>query len=106
MYCTIMYMVPVGFDWDEGNREKNWVKHRVMMEECEQVFVNSPRLIADDPEHSHHEARYSMLGITNSGRKLRVIYVIRQDSVRVISARDQSRKERRQYEQAEKTNQA
>lgn len=97
---------PTKFDWDEGNRQKNWLKHRVTMEECEQVFVNFPRLTADDPDHSYDEARYSILGITNSGRRLHVIYVIRQDTVRVISARDQSRKERRKYEQTEKTKRA
>lgn len=99
-------MAPVGFDWDKGNREKNWVKHRVTMEECEQVFGNGPRLIADDPGHSRGEVRYSMLGKTDGGRRLRVIYTIRGDSVRVISARDQSKKERSKYEQAEKAKEA
>lgn len=103
MYCTIMYMDPVGFDWDEGNREKNWIKHAVSAKECEEVFFNISHIIVDDPNHSQKETRYSMLGKTNNGRKLRVIFTTRNEYIRVISARDQSKKERRQYEQAEKT---
>ena len=34
-----------GFEWDEGNRGKNWDKHRVFDSECEQVFFNQPLLV-------------------------------------------------------------
>lgn len=94
-----MYMVPVDFDWNEGNREKNWVKHRVTIEECEQVFVNIPLLIVDDPGHSGQEQRYAAFGRTNNGRLLFIIFTRRDEQIRIISARDQDKKERRQYEQ-------
>lgn len=102
MYCTIMYMDPVSFDWDEGNREKNWIKHRVMMEECEQVFVNIPLLIIDDPGHSGREQRFAGFGRTNNGRLLLIIFTWRVGQIRIISARNQDKKERRQYEKTKK----
>ena len=102
MYCTIMYMVPVSFDWNEGNRDKNWVKHMMSTKECEEAFFNKPHIIAPDPDHSKNERRYSLLGTTNSRRLVRIIYTIRNDSIRVISARDQSKKERSIYEKTKK----
>ena len=84
-----------GFEWDEGNADKNWTKHRVSPLECEQVFLNLPLVIADDPQHSQVESRYYALGQTDAGRRLFVVFTIRADRIRVISARDMNRKERR-----------
>ena len=89
-----------GFEWDEGNREKNWTRHRVSVAECEQVFFNIPLLIAEDEQHSGSEPRYYLLGQTDAGRKLFVVVTVRGESVRVISARDMSRRERKGYENA------
>jgi uncharacterized DUF497 family protein len=47
----------IGFDWDEGNRGKNWDNHRVSDSECEQVFFNQPFLVFPDEEHSEEEQR-------------------------------------------------
>jgi uncharacterized DUF497 family protein len=92
----------VGFEWDEGNRAKNWEKHRVSPAECEQVFFNEPLLLFPDTAHSQHEPRYYILGHTNAGRRLFVVFTVRGNLIRVISARDMSRKERKLYEQAQK----
>lgn len=93
-----------GFDWDKGNIEKNWEKHRVSYIECEEAFFNQPLLLQEDEGHSKVEARCYALGITNDGRHLFIVFTIRQNKIRVISARDMSRKERRIYsEQIEKT---
>lgn len=89
-----------GFDWDEGNSEKNWVAHGVACGEAEEVFFNVPLVLAADTEHSKVEVRYYGLGVTNAGRPLFVVSTIRGDLIRVISARDMSRRERRRYEQA------
>lgn len=86
-----------GFEWDEGNRDKNWLKHQVSNGECEEMFFNIPLLVADDIEHSQTEQRYFALGRTNNGRLLFVSFVIRADKIRVISARDMHRKERKFY---------
>jgi uncharacterized DUF497 family protein len=95
-----MYMTPAGFDWDEGNRKKNWVKHLVSIEECEQIFVNRPLLIIDNPGHSTTEIRYAAFGKTDAGRLLFIVFTWREEMIRVISARDQDKHERRQYENA------
>jgi uncharacterized DUF497 family protein len=87
-----------GFDWDEGNFLKNWEKHGVTVAECEQVFFNRPLLARPDEGHSKAEVRFYLLGKADSGRPLFVVFTIRGESIRVISARDQSRKERRSYE--------
>lgn len=47
-----------GFEWDEGNSEKNWIAHRVSRAECEELFVNQPLLVAEDVRHSEREARW------------------------------------------------
>ena len=87
----------VGFDWDRGNAEKNWARHRVSRAEAEAVFFNRPVLVAEDATHSARERRYNVLGRTSGHRLLSVIFTIRQDLVRVISARPMSRKERSRY---------
>jgi uncharacterized DUF497 family protein len=88
-----------GFDWDENNREKNWERHQVQAGECEEVFFNLPLLLESDPDHSQKEPRYYVLGHTIAGRRLFIAFTIRGDKIRVISARDMSKKERSIYEQ-------
>lgn len=83
-----------GFDWDEGNLNKNRLKHDVEPRECEEVFVNKPLLILLDEEHSIAETRYKVYGVSLKGRKLALALTIRRNKIRVIMARDQSKKER------------
>jgi len=90
-----------GFQWDTGNAEKNWDRHRVSRTECEQIFFNVPLIVAPDIQHSRDEARWYSLGHTDGGRHLFVVFTIRDDLVRVISARDMSRRERRVYRDAQ-----
>lgn len=87
-----------GFDWDAGNSEKNRIKHNVENWECEQIFFNDPLIILDDPKHSIREKRFAAFGRTDTGRILAVIFTMRGKLIRVISARDMSRKERNFYE--------
>ncbi len=86
-----------GFNWDDGNAQKNWEKHKVARSECEQVFFNRPLLVADDDKHSQYEKRYYALGQTDKGRRLFLVFTLRGESIRVISARDMSRSERIAY---------
>ena len=96
---NINKLQPEGFEWDKWNIEKNIIKHGVNQDECEEVFFNSP-LVEEIPiSKEQGEQRYYVLGITDEGRKLTVIFTIRNKKIRVISARDMSRKERRGYEQ-------
>jgi len=89
----------IGFDWDEKNREKNWEKHGVLASECEEVFFNLPLLLQPDPSHSQKEPRYYVLGHTSADRRLFIAFTVRENKIRVISARDMSKKERSIYEQ-------
>jgi uncharacterized DUF497 family protein len=88
------------FDWDGGNAEKNWLRHRVSQAECEQVFFNRPFVVAQDTQHSDSEDRFFAFGRTDAGRLLFVAYVLRGDKVRVISARDVTHREKKEYEDA------
>ena len=91
-----------GFQWDEGNAGKNWLKHRVSPSECEQVFFHLPLIPSDDLRHSDDENRYYALGKTDTGRLLFLVFTIREKNIRVISARDMNKKERRIYLNYEK----
>jgi hypothetical protein len=88
----------VGFDWDRGNVDKNWLKHEVSPAECEQLFFNRPLVIQDDTAHSKTERRFFALGKTDSKRALFIVFTVRDNLIRVISARDMSRKERKVYD--------
>ncbi|HWK75086.1 MAG TPA: BrnT family toxin [Povalibacter sp.] len=91
------------FEWDGGNARKN-ERHGVSAGEAEEVFFSTPLLLLDDERHSQHEPRYHALGVTAAGRRLHVSFTLRRagTAIRVISARDMSRKERAVYEQAPK----
>ena len=90
-----------GFEWDDGNARKSDDKHGVSQLEAEQVFLNQPLLIVEDPRRSPREPRFHALGRTDDGRLLHVTFTLRADAsrIRVISARDMSRKERARYAQ-------
>jgi hypothetical protein len=87
----------IGFDWDEGNFDKNWIQHQVTNSECEEAFFNRPLIVADDKKHSATEKRYYLLGCTDADRFLFIAFTIRKNLIRVISARDMNDKEARKY---------
>lgn len=95
-----------GFQWDAGNSEKNWLAHDVSQAETEQVFFNRPVLLMPDVAHSQAEVRYYLLGQSNAGRRLTVVFTIRETFVRPIMARDMSRRERRLYAEQENAEEA
>jgi uncharacterized protein len=89
-----------GFEWDAGNERKSADKHSVSQSEAEQMFFNEPLLLMPDDMHSSGEVRVHALGRTDEGRSLHVTFTLRQEDsrIRIISARDMSRKERTHYE--------
>ena len=87
----------VGFEWDEGNLFKNWETHGISAPESEQIFFNKPLITGSDEKHSQKEACFYALGQTDTGRLLFVVFTVRNSLIRVISARDMSREERRVY---------
>ena len=94
-----------GFEWDDGNSQKIWTKHHVTPSECEQIFFHRPLVVTDDAKHSQKEHRYYALGQTDGGRLLFAVFAVRRNLIRVISARDMNRKERKVYESYEEENQ-
>jgi uncharacterized DUF497 family protein len=92
----------VGFDWDDGNSGKSVDKHHVSRPEAESVFFTDPLVIVEDTRHSDRERRLNALGKTRQNRLLHIAFTLRQNEtlIRVISARDMNRKERKIYEQA------
>lgn len=95
---------PVEFEWDRGNIDKNLTKHRVTNKEAEEIFDCERKFIYEDVKHSLTEVRYMIWGTTNKDRKLTLFFTIRKGKVRIISARDMSRKERREYEKKIQSN--
>lgn len=87
-----------GFDWDEGNQDKNWGKHKVSDAEAEQVFFNEPLIAAKDVLRSKDEPRFYALGQTDAGRRLFIAFTMRGKLLRIISAREMTRREQRRYE--------
>lgn len=94
---------PVSFEWDKGNVDKNLIKHKVTSREIEEVFSNKEKFIIEDEKHSLFEKRYLIWGTTNIGRRLSIIFTLRDSKVRVISTRDMNKKERREYEKVQKS---
>lgn len=93
--------VPLSFDWDKGNIHKNWEKHKVHYKETEEVFLNRPLMVFPDIKHSILEKRFQALGITDNKRKLSIFFTIRNKKIRIISIRNQNRKERERYAKKE-----
>jgi uncharacterized DUF497 family protein len=86
-----------GFQWDDGNADKNWARHRVSRSEPEETFFSQPLVVADDEAHSTNEERFYALGHTHRGRLLFIVFTIRRRRIRVISARDMTKREREIY---------
>ncbi|PIT52306.1 hypothetical protein BHC44_08745 [Snodgrassella alvi] len=88
-----------GFEWNNEKAKLNLQKHGVSFEEAITVFWDEHGLIISDPEHSESEDRFILLGMSENLRVLVVIHCERDDSIRLISARAATKRERKQYEE-------
>ncbi len=86
------------FAWDPEKAERNLKDHQVSFEEASTVFGDPLARLVDDPDHSEEEHRYALLGCSASGRFLAVSHTDRGNTIRLISAREMTARERRQYE--------
>lgn len=91
----------VAFEWDKGNEKKNFLKHHVTNEECEEVFFDPHKRIVQHVLYMGKEERFLLIGKTRRERILFVVFTIRGRKIRVISARDLNRKERQLYEDSQ-----
>jgi len=90
---------PGEFQWDKGNKGKNYLKHKVTNQECEEIFFDQEKKIFKDILHSDREERYILLGQTKESRLLFIVFTIRASKIWVISARGLNKKEKKLYEE-------
>lgn len=85
------------FGWDPAKAEANWKKHGVSFKEAASIFSDPLSRLLEDPDHSMSKLRYIMFGRSHSGRLLAVSHTDRGTTIRIISARQMTSSERRQY---------
>jgi uncharacterized protein len=86
------------FEWDKGNKDKNWKLHHVKNEEAEETFFDDKKKILKDNLHSGSENRYILLGATKKNKILFIVFTIRNKKIRIISSRNINKKEIHLYE--------
>jgi len=91
--------VALDFEWNAEKGARNLAKHRVSFEEAETVFGDPLGRIVADPRHSEQEERYVLLGLSRQQRLLAMMFTDRAEQIRIISARQASRREHRNYEE-------
>ena len=87
------------FTWDPAKAAANISKHGVSFEDASGVFRNPLAKVLPDPTHSEQEQRSLILGHSAGGRLLMVVFTETDERIRIISARDASPRERREYEE-------
>lgn len=87
------------FEWNDGNRGKNFKKHGITDAESEEAFFDSAKKILKDHLHSGRERRYILFGKTKSGKVLFIVFTTRENKIRIISSRRLNKKERKLYEE-------
>lgn len=88
-----------GFDWNGGNFDKSYKKHGITPNEAEEIFLDNDVLLQEDIKHSQKETRLIAIGKTESENTLFVVFIERENKIRIISARVANKKERRRYEE-------
>jgi len=89
----------IRFDWDPAKATSNKKKHGVSFEEAQTVFYDEFALQFYDDEHSSHEERFLMLGMSSEARLLLVCHCERASGevIRIISARKATQSESKFY---------
>jgi uncharacterized DUF497 family protein len=86
------------FEWDKSKADANFQKHGVTFEEASSAFANPLAAIFEDDAHSEGEPREIIVGHSFENRLLLVCFVEHDLTVRIISARLATAKERKDYE--------
>jgi len=87
------------FEWDTKKASSNLRKHKVSFEEASTALSDPMAATGADPDHSIGEFRYVTFGISERGRLLVVAHTEQSETIRIISARLASRRERKIYEE-------
>ena len=87
------------FDWCENKNRINLEKHGITFEEASTVFFDDRAILFDDPEHSIDEDRFLLLGMSETAKVCIVCHCYRESDtvIRIISARQATRKEEQRY---------
>jgi uncharacterized DUF497 family protein len=85
------------FSWSERKAKLNLENHGVSFEEAATVFLDPLARLYDDPDHSASESRFLLVGHSLAGQLLLVVHAEKRDTIRVISARRATSRERRRY---------
>jgi uncharacterized DUF497 family protein len=88
------------FEWDAAKAKVNVRKYGVSFEEAATAFQDPLARIHADPDHSGHESREILIGHSRRQRLLLVAFADRRGRLRLISAREVTRRERRDYEES------
>ncbi len=86
------------FEWDANKTASNLEKHEVSFQEASTIFGDSLSLTIRDPLHSDEEARFVTIGESAEREVLVVVHTYRETTIRIISAREATRRERQNYE--------
>jgi len=86
------------FEWDPAKAQENLLSHGVSFEEATTVFGDALAGTIPDPDHSEGEVRFVTIGWTANGRLIVVSHSEEGDTIRIISAREATSHERKQYE--------
>jgi uncharacterized DUF497 family protein len=89
----------VNFEWDPAKARTNRQRHRVTFEEAATVYGDALALTYPDPDHSISEQRFITFEMSSAKRILVVAHTERGKSIRIISARKATPREREQYEE-------
>jgi uncharacterized DUF497 family protein len=89
----------VTFAWDERKSSVNFRKHRVGFREAATVFDDPLSTTFPDEEHSDSERRFITIGLSALGRILVVAHIEVGGTIRLISAREVTSRERNYYEE-------
>ena len=87
------------FVWDDSKAKNNESKHGVSFHEALSCFNDPQQVAFYDPDHSEDEDREILIGHSNLGRLLLVSYTLRQNAIRIISARKATQQEAKTYAQ-------
>ncbi len=90
------YNTFVDYEWDFGKADSNWRKHRVDFTDAISVFADD--LAITIPDNHPDEERFITIGMNALGQILVVVYTLRESRIRIISARNPTRQERKEYE--------
>ena len=90
----------VEFAWDVTKAKRNLAKHGVSFDDAKTVFDDDLFIVFADPDHSGEEKRFVIMGQSQRGRLLVVGYTERREAIRIISAREATRREQDEYNEA------